>query len=105
MAAMVAEHAVAGAIEGGGDRHGGDLLADAGMRGAGDVPARELVEQHLLEAADRGGDAIVIRERGGAVGDRERRVTCCGRGHAGSGLSARSSAAQNAATVTPSHRV
>src|SRR5262249_43967896 len=63
MAAMVAEHAVARAVERGRDRDGGDLLADAGVSGAGDASARELIEQQQLEAADRGRDAIVIGER------------------------------------------
>ena len=103
VAAMIAEHAVAAAIERGGDRDGVELLADACVGGAGDAPAGELIEQHLLEAADRQRETIVIGERRGAVGDRDPRRRVSGPRHAGSGLSARSSAAQNSATATPSH--
>src|SRR5262249_34192024 len=52
VAAMIAEHAVATAVERRGDGDCGDLLADAGVGGAADPTAGELIEQHLLEAAD-----------------------------------------------------
>ena len=81
------------------------LTATAGSPGRGRcgwcrraVPGRT-GRAALLEAADRGCDAVVVGERRGAIGDRERRRRVRGGRHAGSGLSARSSAAQNSATA------
>ncbi len=94
---MIAENAVARAVERRGDADGRDLLADAGMGRPADATERELIEQQLLEAADGEREPIMIGQRGVALGDRKpRRIRGAHRG--GSGLSARSSASQNCAT-------
>src|SRR5262249_58601779 len=98
VAAMIAEHAVAVTIERRRDADGRDLLAEAGVGGAGDAAARELIEQHLLEPADAACQTIVVGERRGTGRDREGQGGTGRRHHAGSGLSAQSSAAQNSAT-------
>ena len=51
--AMIGQHRVLGVIERAHDRKGGDLLAEAGVRGAGNQPARELIEDELLGQPDQ----------------------------------------------------
>ena len=79
VAAMVAEHAVARAVERSRDRDCGDLLADAGVGRAADAAGGELVEQHALEDADAGREMVVIGGRRRAIRDREAHALVCRR--------------------------
>ena len=82
MAAVVAEHDVARAIERRDDTGGDCFLANASVRRTGQRAGCEQVEQRLLEEADAGQQRVELGRRRGAVAhvQRERcgggRVSC-----------------------------